>query len=71
MKVVKKGKMGEPWVNRKVTCESCTAKIKLEAGDSVRLVSDQRDGNYYELKCPECGESITIDATLFQKSSVS
>jgi len=72
MKVVRKGNTQKPsWVGRTVTCQGCSAKIKLEKGDSVQFVPDQRDGDYYVAKCPECGGSITVAAVLFGGSTVS
>lgn len=68
MKVIKKGKGKTPWAGRKVTCDSCDAKIQLEGTDRIRLIPDQRDGDYYEFKCPECGADVTIAASLFNNS---
>lgn len=68
MKVIKKGKNKTPWANRKVTCQSCDAQIKLEASDTIQFIPDQRDGDYYMFKCPECGRNVTIQASLFNSS---
>ncbi len=65
MKVVRKGKTDKPWVGYKATCGSCDAKLKLEKGDRVNFIADPRDGDYYEVKCPECGDTITVSASLF------
>jgi ribosomal protein S27E len=66
MKVLKKGKTEKPWVGHTVTCQRCEAKLKLERGDRVKLIPDQREGDYYEVKCPECHCQITMDASLFR-----
>lgn len=68
MKVLKKGGGKTPWAGKKVTCQSCKSKIQLEKTDRLRLVPDNRDGDYYEFKCPECGENITIAADLFNSN---
>lgn len=68
MKILRNGRRNNPpWVGKKVTCDECGCKLKLEKGDRVKLVQDQRDGDYYKLKCPSCGNPITIDASLFEK----
>ncbi|KKT38958.1 hypothetical protein A2W54_00395 [Candidatus Giovannonibacteria bacterium RIFCSPHIGHO2_02_43_13] len=70
MKVVKKGKGKTPWAGKKVACQGCDSKIQLEENDKLNLVGDQRDGDYYEFNCPECGNNITVAAQLFGNSLV-
>lgn len=72
MKIIKKGlgRTVEPWAGYVVHCREqfCQARIKLEKGDPVKFNSDQRDGDFYQLQCPECKSYITIDADLLRKS---
>lgn len=64
MKIIKKGDPGKklPWVNKTITCRDCGCKFKLELADSakVKFVSDQRDGDFYQVNCPECKAQQTI-----------
>ncbi|MDO8558237.1 MAG: hypothetical protein Q7S09_03570 [bacterium] len=58
-KVVKKGKSGPSWVGMKLKCPHCDCTFKLERGDRVETVPDQRDGDYYKVSCPECHGMVT------------
>lgn len=62
MRVLKRGSPRGGW-KKKVKCRWCSAKLEVEESD-CKLIRDRRDGDYYEAKCPECGESITIAAKL-------
>lgn len=66
MKVLKKGKKAKPWAGKKTLCDNCGSKIQLEESDNLKLIPDQRDGDYYEFRCPECSSSITVDARLMR-----
>lgn len=61
MKVLKKGR-GKGW-KRRVECNACDAQLEVEDTD-CKLVSDQRDGDFYSTTCPECGNYIAIAAKL-------
>jgi hypothetical protein len=56
-----------PWVGFQTTCDDCACEFKLEKGDKVKFNSDQRDGDYYSLKCPGCKKTINLSANLFTK----
>jgi len=66
MKTIRKGKKfpSKPWVGKKVRCSNCDFSGKLEPGDKVRFVSDQRDGDFYQLRCPNCKAFIILAASL-------
>ena len=66
MKILKKGKKNpnKPWIGYKAECLNCECRFQLEATDKVRFYPDQRDGDYYETRCPECKNSVTIQADL-------
>jgi RNase P subunit RPR2 len=70
MKVIKKGKVKSNLTNKKIACSECSCKFKLESEKEAKLVSDRRDGDYYEITCPECGNKGTYAASLFQNSTV-
>ncbi|TSC82434.1 MAG: hypothetical protein G01um101419_590 [Parcubacteria group bacterium Gr01-1014_19] len=59
-KIIKTGKKnpGEFWVNKKLTCQKCGCKFQLEETDKVKHVPDFRDGDYYEVNCPQCKNSV-------------
>ena len=55
MKILKKGNKPEDRVYRN-TCSNCRSELEFFAHET-QLVSDQRDGNYFTIKCPVCGYS--------------
>lgn len=40
-------------------CDNCHTIIRFTK-DEATFRYDQRDGNYYEIKCPVCNSMITI-----------
>lgn len=68
MRVVRSGKSKKPRVTRTIECQGCESEIEIQSGDerSLKLVSDWRDGDYYELPCPECKHVNNVDASLFK-----
>lgn len=67
MKQIRRGERNPnaPWIAKKIDCMNCNYSGILERGDKVHFVADQRDGNYYEVKCPNCGGNMTLDASLY------
>ncbi|MDP3963090.1 MAG: hypothetical protein Q8Q39_01195 [bacterium] len=63
MKIVKRGKKGPGWMGKKLKCPNCNCTFKLEKGDKVKTVLDQRDGDYWEVKCPQCKAMVTQNIT--------
>ena len=55
MKILKKGIPNPEWVGKIVACGSCKCRVKLEQGDEVEFTSNQRDGDFYLIKCPTLG----------------
>lgn len=47
---------------REVTCV-CKARLEVER-DDCSYVNDQRDGDYWSCRCPECGTAIAITVKL-------
>ena len=64
MKIIIKGDNKKPWAGFKTKCHACESILELENSDSPKLVSDSRDGDYYELGCPICSKTITLDAQM-------
>lgn len=61
MKVIKHGKYyddGAPFLG---TCY-CGCKVEVLRKE-IKYVSDQRDGDYHYVKCPECSANIYITDT--------
>jgi len=59
MKILKKGCL--PKERRHVaTCDNCRTKFEFQEGEA-KMVSDQRDGDYLEVKCPLCKDGICVD----------
>ena len=67
MRVVRSSKSRNPRVRRVIECRHCGCEYEIQSGDerAGKLVSDQRDGDYYELPCPECKKINNVDASLF------
>lgn len=57
MKIIVRGKPPESKPMR-MTCSHCATVVELLPSEA-RYVSDQRDGDYYSLKCPVCTREIT------------
>jgi len=66
MKIVKKGKPGTKWVGKKIECSSCRCIFKLENGYNVEFVSEQRDGDFYKVKCHGCQGLVTFTKIAFR-----
>ena len=68
MKVLRSAKSKGPKVKRVLECSNCECEFEIQSGDesNLKLISDWRDGDYYELPCPECKQINNVDATLFQ-----
>ena len=62
MKIISPGKNRKP-KSHTVECQ-CRCKYSFTAEDA-RWVSDQRDGDAYVVKCPECKTEHWVDASLF------
>jgi hypothetical protein len=62
MKIIRSAKNKKP---KETTAEcSCGCKFHFAASEA-RYVSDQRDGDAYVVKCPECSRENWIDARFF------
>ena len=64
MKIIRSSKSKKP---KEVTteCIGCDCKFKFAASEA-RFVGDQRDGDTYVVKCPECKRENWIAASLFR-----
>jgi len=65
MKILKKGKGGKRVHTAKWECDECGSLIE-STNKEGKYVSDWRDGDYFECKCPSCGHVNNVAATLFQ-----
>jgi hypothetical protein len=65
MKIIRRG---SPKTKKcKVECDKCGSMIEFTETDLVRhLVTDQRDGDYYDTWCPVCKDRMTIAASLMK-----
>lgn len=53
VKIITKGK-GNKRIYR-TRCATCSCVFEFEAEDA-KFVADQRDGDFYQIKCPDCGK---------------
>lgn len=61
VQVIKQGKSPEERNPKMVaTCAACACEFSFQAQDAA-YVSDQRDGDYYQLPCPNatCSKPVT------------
>lgn len=70
MKIIKSGKKQPALLRKKITCSECKCRFQLESKSEAKFVSDQRDGDYYEIRCPQCRCTGTYATSLFSESSV-
>ena len=50
----------------RTVCQKCFCEFSF-ARNEAELVHDNRDGDYYAIKCPGgCGRTVTIDRRLVQ-----
>lgn len=61
VKIIKRGLIPEERIHY-VTCRHCRSELSFNEGEANRT-SDQRDGDFFTIKCPVCGRSVTKDAT--------
>ena len=65
MNILKKGK-GSPHDRSAVfDCDGCGATIKAKKSEG-KYVSDWRDGDFVEVRCPKCKAKNNVSADLFQ-----
>ena len=67
MKIIKPGK--SPNLDTaKVTCSSCGCEFEFTREEGV-FVGDQRDGDFYRVKCPQegCGRAVHVSPTRFER----
>lgn len=63
MKIIKSGKTKKP---KELTTDcNCGCKFRF-AQNEAKFVSDQREGDAYVVKCPECSREKWIAASLFR-----
>ena len=62
MEIISRGKRA---ASRKVelSCYRCGTVIRCTIGE-MKYSSDQRDGSYYDIACPECKGSIPLAASV-------
>ena len=60
MKIIKRGKKPEERVYR-VTCEYCETVFEFVKKEA-KYVSDERDGDALEVKCPVCKKKAWVAA---------
>lgn len=58
MKIIR---MGKPHGDEKfkATCNGCNTKVEFLKSEA-KYVTDQSDGDYYEVQCPVCPRRITL-----------
>ena len=62
MKILVSGKNDKPKTRTEVC--SCGCMFVFEASEA-KYVNDSRDGDAYVIQCPECEESLWVNAKFF------
>ena len=65
MKILKKGKGSPLDRSARFQCDGCGATIEAKKSEG-KYVSNWRDGDYVEVKCPQCKAKNIVSADLFQ-----
>lgn len=69
MKLIKSARSRGTVIRRIITCRVCECEMEITSQDlrKLKLVSDWRDGDYYEITClePGCNHVNNVDASLF------
>lgn len=58
IRIIKPGRSAELERVHKIQCRWCTCVFEFQSKDA-NLISDQRDGDYYEINCPDCKKKET------------
>lgn len=61
VEVLKLGKRPE-YTAHEVACRHCASLLRFWPYDA-KLVRDHRDGDYYEVRCPVCKNTVTKAAS--------
>lgn len=59
VKIVRRGRLPQE-IEYQADCYGCKTLFTF-AGVDAKFHSDQRDGDYYEIKCPVCNEPVTVN----------
>ena len=59
MKVIKSAVTPKPIEH---TCVTCHAVLEVEISDCTYNSGDQRDGNFWTCRCPECNAQFLLNA---------
>jgi deoxyribodipyrimidine photolyase-like uncharacterized protein len=62
MKIIKAGTKPKDR-KHKTTCGHCRTTFEFLEGEA-KLINDFRDGDYFDVECPYCHMSVTVDVTL-------
>lgn len=65
MKIISKGKGSPSDRSARFTCDGCGARLEAKKSEG-KYVSDWKDGDYVEVKCPQCKAKNIVSADLFQ-----
>ena len=67
MRIIRSSKSKRSKITRVIECRECRCEFEIQSGDESlgKLVHDSRDGDFYQLPCPECKIINNIDAPLF------
>lgn len=61
MKIIVRGRIFEE-TTRQFSCQECGSVMEATIAELGPVQSDQRDGDYYVVRCPVCRKNIYLDA---------
>lgn len=70
MKTITVGKNAREKMNgRRIICYKCNGCFEITSEDNLTYHSDQREGNYYSIKCPTPGCNVPLVAKQHESTS--
>lgn len=60
MEIISRGQIPTKLITTK--CHNCDTVFRFNKRVEANYISDDRDGDYYSLRCPLCREPVKVDA---------
>lgn len=64
MKVLKHGPTPPPKEDIPCTCRHCRCEFAFHESEAYSYVTDEREGDYYRVTCPDCELLNSVSVTL-------
>lgn len=64
IKIISRGLLSSPIYHGQ--CIYCKCTFEFGHKDAIEFMDDQREGQHYQLKCPQCGRIIWVKKELLR-----